>query len=388
MRKEIIYNRINIQPSTLPIYTLMTSIDNVNSQGLDISPDYQRGLIWSQEYKEQLILSLILQYPIGNIVLNQLGHPNQKNAIQELVDGKQRLSTIHSFMNNHLIIKGEIAQLIIKTIANILKDNTDPQLNKLLKRKTFKFKDLPTAIQNNINAYNIAIYTMNSADTTQIREYFKVLQNQDRLRAGEIINSMPDNDLYSYFTEINEGFLEKINYTNLKRADLEKLYYSMCSVILEKLPLNAQDKEIIKFIEKLDVSNIHESKLKQISSMNTNLLYIINNADSYEKFTMSKRTLKLILGISAFCDDFFKINTTSKVNFIMEFSTKLSAFNSSDSDEKSFTKYYPDEYLPNTKYFIDHKAPQYRKIYNTFSKTTPTENVKKNMRLCCSFYQD
>ena len=94
----MVFQRLNITPSSLPIMSLMTSIKNVRANGLDLAPDYQRGYIWSNEYKDQLILSIILNYPIGNIVINNLDHPNERNARQELVDGKQRLTTIYRYM--------------------------------------------------------------------------------------------------------------------------------------------------------------------------------------------------------------------------------------------------------------------------------------------------
>ena len=94
----MIYQRLNITPSSMPIISLMTAIKNVRANGLDISPDYQRGYIWSNEYKDQLILSIILNYPIGNTVINNLDHANENNSRQELVDGKQRLSTIFRFI--------------------------------------------------------------------------------------------------------------------------------------------------------------------------------------------------------------------------------------------------------------------------------------------------
>lgn len=93
------YSRVNITPSALPMLTLLTNIRNVEQNGLDISPDYQRGYIWSDEYKDQLIISIILNYPIGNIVINNLDRPNERNAKQELVDGKQRLTTIIKFVD-------------------------------------------------------------------------------------------------------------------------------------------------------------------------------------------------------------------------------------------------------------------------------------------------
>lgn len=91
-KRHMVFQKLNITPSATPIISLIASIKNVRANGLDLSPDYQRGYIWSNEYKDHLILSIILNYPIGNIVINNLDHPNQRNSRQELVDGKHMVS--------------------------------------------------------------------------------------------------------------------------------------------------------------------------------------------------------------------------------------------------------------------------------------------------------
>ena len=51
-----------------PIQTLMNQIQNVNKRdGIDLQPSYQRGYIWSADFKDKLIYSIIKSYPIGNI---------------------------------------------------------------------------------------------------------------------------------------------------------------------------------------------------------------------------------------------------------------------------------------------------------------------------------
>ena len=44
-------------------------------------------------------------------------------------------------------------------------------------------------------AYNISITNITNATDDEIAEYFRYLQNQERLRAGEIINSVPETKL-------------------------------------------------------------------------------------------------------------------------------------------------------------------------------------------------
>lgn len=69
-------------------------------------------------------------------------------------------------------------------------DENEKRLDKLKARLSNKgkivirFAQLPEDIQRNILAYNISI--TNSSDN-DISEYFRYLQNQERLRVGEII---------------------------------------------------------------------------------------------------------------------------------------------------------------------------------------------------------
>ena len=198
-KRHVVFQKLNITPSSMPIISLIASIKNVRANGLDLSPDYQRGYIWSNEYKDQLILSIILNYPIGNIVINNLDQPNQRNARQELVDGKQRLTTIFRFMEvgnvgQWLDSYDDWFQLSKKTsdINRIVGDSDPDGLARMHRAKRLSFSDLPSSIQMNFNTYNIPVYTMQAADPAQIRNYFKVLQNQEKLRAGEIINALPD----------------------------------------------------------------------------------------------------------------------------------------------------------------------------------------------------
>lgn len=377
----MIYSRINITPSTIPLLTLLTSIRNVHQGGLDISPDYQREYIWSSEYKDQLILSILLNYPIGNIVINNIDTPNNRNARQELVDGKQRLTTIIRFVDcgnvdsdivdsedNWFRLSSKVSEQAKDIIKNIVQNDNDPEITKMMRTKRLSFKDLPSSIQNSFIAYNIPLYTMQSADPKQIRDYFKVLQNQEKLRAGEIIRALPDNPLLPYFKQVPSSFLERINYQHLKRAEFEKTYYQICGLWFDCLQLNSEDKKTIDFVEKLD--SLTQSQKILVESMNSNLSYIANMPTNATKYRMSKRTLKLILGLSIFYNDFFQSDTLSKIDYICRVSHKCSAFNSSESENVSLAKYFGDEFTTNTEEFKRTMAPKYRKLYTATARST------------------
>lgn len=393
----MIYSRINITPSTLPLLTLLTNIRNVHQGGLDISPDYQRGYIWSSEYKDQLILSIILNYPIGNIVINNLDSPNERNARQELVDGKQRLTTIIRFVDsgnvNPEIVGSEDTwhRLSSKTsiqakniIREIIHNDDDPEIKKMMKVKRLSFKDMPTSIRDTFIAYNVPLYTMQSADPAQIRDYFKVLQNQEKLRAGEIINALPDNPLLPYFNKLLPSFLEKINYQLLKRAEFEKTYYQVCGLWFGNLQLNSEDKKTIEFVEKL--SSLNGDQETFLNNMTENLNYVASMPTNATKYRMSKRTLKLILGLAIYKERFYKDDTLSKIDYICRISAKCSAFNSSDAENVSLAKYFGEEFTTNQDYFKEVMAPKYRRLFTSTARSTSKEGFIKALDTLIELY--
>lgn len=386
MKEKKYYSRLNITTTAYTIYSLLNDITNCEANGLDISPDYQRGYIWSNEYKDKLLLSLILNYPIGNIVINQLTTPNKKNAKQELVDGKQRLTTIKNFVEGNYKVSSVEVDEIKGTIREIL-NGTDPTaINKMMKKKSLTYADLPKVIQTNILAYNVPLYTIQSANTIQIREYFKVLQNQEKLRAGEIINSMPDNILEGYFSEIGNEFLEKITYTNLNRSEFEKIYYSVIGMVLSKIPMNCPDKVIVRFVEKLE--SLLDTEKNIINEFNENLRYIKNMDENLSTKGMNKRTLKMILCLAILFPKFYQYDTQDKLKYVMKLSNKLAAFNSSSSDNDSFKKYFGSEFEDNKQEFLDNKAEKYRRIYEVSNRSVKYDSVKEAMEELKELYNN
>ena len=118
-----------------PIQTLMNQIQNVSKRdGLDLRPPYQRGYIWSSGFKDKLIYSIIRSYPIGNISLRVRWDKNAKGAMQEVVDGQQRLTTIYQFISEEYTVQSDLSRRIIEAILEYMGDEQDPKLEKLKKR--------------------------------------------------------------------------------------------------------------------------------------------------------------------------------------------------------------------------------------------------------------
>lgn len=68
---------------------------------LNLDPEYQRGLVWTLEQKQSYVMNLFLEKAVvaPTLILNWIVEENEKNSF-EVLDGKQRLSTLFDFMDN------------------------------------------------------------------------------------------------------------------------------------------------------------------------------------------------------------------------------------------------------------------------------------------------
>lgn len=84
------------------------SLLHYHYKGINYSPNYQRGLVWSQENKERLIESLMSGLDIGKFIFIELpfDSENPDSPQLEILDGKQRLTTLVEFFENKITYKG------------------------------------------------------------------------------------------------------------------------------------------------------------------------------------------------------------------------------------------------------------------------------------------
>lgn len=73
---------------------------------LDMSPEYQRGNVWSQAEKELLLESIFSNRDIGKFVIVMRPYAPWPAPHAEILDGKQRLTTLIEFFENRLTYKG------------------------------------------------------------------------------------------------------------------------------------------------------------------------------------------------------------------------------------------------------------------------------------------
>ena len=81
---------------------------------IDLNPIYQRGYVWTKQQKNDYILNLFESKAEIRPVVVQYGAKDREDDLLEILDGKQRLSTLFDFIDNKVIVNG----LYFKDLAN------------------------------------------------------------------------------------------------------------------------------------------------------------------------------------------------------------------------------------------------------------------------------
>lgn len=84
---------IRVDPKS---FSLRNVLDMIDDKDLDLAPDFQRMRVWTLEQKSRLIESILLRIPLPAFYFS-----SNTEGFMQVVDGVQRLSTIHDFARNN-----------------------------------------------------------------------------------------------------------------------------------------------------------------------------------------------------------------------------------------------------------------------------------------------
>ncbi len=303
---EYEYKRMDATPQNMTLQKILFDLSNGD---IVKNPSYQREYVWSESMQKELVYSIAFGNPIGAITLWKKGETSY------VIDGLQRLSTIERFCNNEFFINGknakDIIQCYIQDIRKAVESSNDKTKAKILLAKLGQnnpkifYKDFTDRMKMYFSNQELALININNASESEIRRYFVRIQNQEKLKAGEIINAIDSKVLSECISNLklsNDGKIKiKSNLGfNSDRKEFEKIYYSLIAILEKKLPLGANDNQIIKYAEDIDKRRdefANNATLKEeIDNINSNLNDI---ADLDIKMKIGRTNLKFLIFVAA-----------------------------------------------------------------------------------------
>jgi len=138
-------NDINqFDPAEIVVYsrdwTIETIYNQIKLNNIDLNPKFQRRNAWNDEKRSKLIESIIMGYPIPEIVLAE--DPKRKKSFI-VIDGKQRLLTIAGYIDNQTYNywdRPKLRKLSVRTDLNNI-DYTQLQSNDGLNEELREFSN-------------------------------------------------------------------------------------------------------------------------------------------------------------------------------------------------------------------------------------------------------
>lgn len=179
---------LNISRDTASVFQLKRKWEKKPSM-LDLSPDFQRELVWSSRKRCELIESILMGIPLPAFYVRE-----KDNGVYIVVDGKQRLTTLFDYIDGKFKLEG------LKILKGI---------------NTKYFKDLTTLQQNKLEDYSLLLNIIKSPTSDRvIFDLFDrvnrggvTLNNQEMRNAlyqgnsTKLINSLAKSDAFIKATE-------------------------------------------------------------------------------------------------------------------------------------------------------------------------------------------
>ncbi|GIW57016.1 MAG: hypothetical protein KatS3mg082_3420 [Nitrospiraceae bacterium] len=168
----------------IKVWTI-NEIHSYNTRGLlDYSPSYQRSYVWKPRNKVLLIDSIVRKLPIGAITVLEQKQPEGFSR-WEVIDGKQRISTILEFIASKFPLSRSLV------VTEIEKDDDEPAGEPI--EASFwnkKWDDLSTSEREVISQYRLPVVCILGSPVEAVRTFYRMNKFTYGLTSQEIRNAV------------------------------------------------------------------------------------------------------------------------------------------------------------------------------------------------------
>ena len=157
---------MRLTPSDPDVATIVARIMNGD---MDLQPDFQRGEVWSDSKKRRLIDSILRDWHIPPIHVIEV----EDSAIQEVLDGQQRLVAIRDFVKGAIRVDG----------------STEPSDEEISQLDGVLYADLPPKWKRRFDQFTIRVFRITDYSPEEPGELFFRLNQPTSLTAAEQRNA-------------------------------------------------------------------------------------------------------------------------------------------------------------------------------------------------------
>ena len=218
-------------------WSIIEIFQKINDEKLILDPEYQRNVIWDTEKKTSFIESLYMGIIIPPIYVVEIPSDDILSGSRyEVVDGKQRLSTIKAFISNELILKKKN----LEYYADLFGDKIFSEI------KEVNIKETTEMLSSVLDVY---VITANSPEFTKYDIFSRLNKGSEKLRVNEIRKAIYHSNLTKLIDEFvknnqnQEDYIKVFTLNDRKRyEDYGRFYKSMAFYIRSNLKTGIVEK--------------------------------------------------------------------------------------------------------------------------------------------------
>ncbi len=236
------------------------------------NPSYQRESVWSEEKQSFFIDSLMRNFPVPPIFLRQKIDDNTGKTSFEIIDGKQRITSIIKFIDNEIPVSSEEEpsdDFYDNTIAGLFFSEFDDS------KEAREFKKL-------FWRYHIPIEYIDTDSDGLIKHIFDRLNRNGEPLTGQELRNARYNETYFHRKVISislqddwKDLLSNVDVVRMENCEfIAELFFE----VGENKPLHATQDVIDKLYDKY--SKIDNGKIDEIIVKFNSIIDYINNINA------------------------------------------------------------------------------------------------------------
>ena len=332
---------------------------------------YQRyNNAWGPQQKNSLIVSILQNFPIGEIIRNKVTSIDGISEEFEIVDGFQRLTAISEYMNDNFSLNSDNSKKIIESYLPHFKLSDNKSIISILKNYEsdgnirIKFKNLPKTLQDKILTTEVSVATLSNWDNKDVIEYFRRVQEGKPLTNADKLHTI-QTELTSKLKKLssNENILNclglNLNNGKKRRGSDRIVYQTTLEAIYCKMGQSiGQPSKLDNFFKDKEYTSDMESYYRVIDNF-------LNSLSTTDRQLLNQNSIKTDLKL-IFCTILFGVET----------------FN--NYDVNNYKKYLIDISVISglLKTYNDNKTPENRVyLYRKLDETGLTEIYESNKEL-------
>lgn len=201
-------------------WTVQTILHQIEEGNIDLNPDFQRRNVWDNDKRSKLIESLLVGYPVPEVVLAEVIGEKKKYMV---IDGKQRLLAINGFIDPSFNTWDGNAKLRNLTIKKSIEGLKFSEFSKDDARFLLN-ADLRCTILSGFKDYSV-LYDI----------FYRLNTGSSPLSMQELRNSIYKGDFSNFITRHTDNDLHLHKIMKLKSSDKR---YRDVEILLKFLALN------------------------------------------------------------------------------------------------------------------------------------------------------